>query len=208
MVNPVWKAESDTQLGRATMEELRKTFSELETNADKNDAVLQENLILKTSLGRTEFKKPLLATVLKKPPFSAYDSFILDVGSAEGVKLGQHVFTLGNIPIGEIAEVFGSNSRVRLYSSSGEKFQILIGPSAIEATAMGKGGGYFEVSLPRDTKIKVGDSVHIPALTDSFVGKVDGIASDPSEPFARIHFHQAVNIYEQRWVIIDTHVTD
>ncbi len=208
LVNPLWKIENDARLGTASREELQKTVTDLAANAGKNSALLMENETLKASLARMAVSKPLLATILKKPPFSAYDSFILDVGIDNGVKVGQHVFTLGNIPIGEIAEVIGNISRVKLYSSSGEKFEILIGPSNIEAAASGKGGGSFEVSLPRDTKIKIGDEVHIPSLFDSFVAVVDGIASDPSEPFTRILFHQPVNIYEQRWVIIDTHVSN
>jgi cell shape-determining protein MreC len=203
---PLWKADAEARLGNTSMEELRTSYADIAINTDKNNSLIAENDELKILLGRTTITKPLLATILKKPPFSAYDSFILDVGAPEGVAKGNRVYALGNIPIGQIAEVVGDTSRVSLYSSSGEKFDILIGPSQIEATAIGKGGGNFEVSLPRDTKIKKGDLVHIPALSDNFVGTVDGIVSAPSEPFAKILFHQPVNMYEGRFVIIDTHV--
>ncbi len=207
VVHPLWKAEADLRMGSATIEELRKTYAELENNEVKNNILLKENEELKAQFERTKAVRPLLATILKKPPFSAYDSLIIDVGVDEKVQKGNPVYLLGNIPAGEIEEVVGNTSRVKLYSSSGEKFDILIGPSRIEATAVGKGGGAFEVSLPRDTKIKKGDEVLVPSLNDSFVGVVDGIASEASEPFAKILFHQPINIYEQRWVIVDTHVT-
>jgi cell shape-determining protein MreC len=206
-VHPLWKAEADMRLGNTTMDELRKTYADMMANEAINNAVFKENDDLKTMLGRTKVEKPLLATILKKPPFTAYDSFILDVGTSEGVQVGNTVYALGNVPIGTIAEVIGNTSRVKLFSSSGEKFDILIGPSSIEATAEGKGGGYFEVSLPRDTKIKVGDQVLIPSIDSSYAATVDGIASEPSEPFAKVLFHQPVNMYEQRFVIVNTHVT-
>jgi cell shape-determining protein MreC len=204
VVNPLWKADLDARNGTLVREELERVFNELRDTSLKNDALFIENEALKAGLERVHVEKPVLGTIIKKPPYSAYDSYILDVGANEGIKEGQRVSTLSGIPIGEIAEVIGGISRVKLYSSFGEKFDVLIGPLNIEATAIGKGGGYFEVSLPRDTKIKKGDTVHIPTLTDSFVGTVDGLASEPSEPFAKLLFHQPVNIYEQRWVIIDT----
>lgn len=204
LVSPIWKADAEAKRGATSLEQLRTTYVELLNTTSQNDVLLTENKELKELLGRTTVSEPLLATILKKPPFSAYDSFILDVGGGEGIKVGNRVYAVGNIPIGEIEEVIGDTSRVRLYSTAGEKFDVLVGPSHIEATALGKGGGHFEVSLPRDTKIKQGDEVLVPSLGDSFVGTVDGIASEVSEPFAKILFHHPVNIYEQRWVIIDT----
>jgi cell shape-determining protein MreC len=206
IISPVWKADSDARLGTATIEQLTETYLQVSRNEALNSAVLKENEELKDSMSRTKVAKPVLATILKKPPYSAYDSFILDVGEKEGIVKGNRVYALGNIPIGVIAEVTGQTSQVQLYSSSGQKFDILIGPSHIEATAQGRGGGHFEVSLPRDTKIKKGDEVTIPTLSDSFIGIVDGVASEVSEPFAIILFHQPINLYEQRWVIVDTNV--
>jgi cell shape-determining protein MreC len=205
IISPLWKADRDAKLGATNMEELRSAYASMVSNRERENALQNENAELKSLMERTSLSKPLLATVLKKPPFSAYDSFILDVGESGGVKMGQTVYALGDIPIGRIGEVFAGTSRVLLYSSAGEQFDVLIGPSNIETQAVGKGGGHFEVSLPRDTKIVPGDKVHIPSLGNSFVGTVEGLASEPSEPFAKILFRQPFNLYEQRWVIIDTH---
>jgi cell shape-determining protein MreC len=205
MVYPIWKADNDARLGTVTIDELRRVYSEINGNGDKNNVLLKENEDLKAQLNRGVIMKPLLAAILKKPPFSAYDSFIIDVGEADGVQKGDRVYTLGSIPIGEITDVNGPISHVLLYSSAGQKFDILIGPSNIQATAIGKGGGSFEVSLPRDTKIKLGDSVQVPGLGTTYVGRVQGFASEPSEPFAKILFSQPINMYEQKWVVVDIH---
>lgn len=199
-VRPLWAADQ----GGTSIEQLRNVLAEQESNPAKDSALQKENDDLKVLLGRAGSPHLLLAAILKKPPFSAYDTLILDVGEDYHVKNGQKVYALGNIPIGEIAEVIGNTSKVRLYSSAGEKFAVSIGSSSIEATAIGKSGGYFEVSLPRDTKIAVGDTVVAPTLTHSFVGTVEAVASDPSEPFSKMLFRQPVNIYELRWVLVDT----
>ncbi len=173
----------------------------------KKDFLLKENEELKALLGRTVASHFTLAQILKKPPFSAYDIFIIDIGADKGVKKGDGVYvsldTVGNIAIGNIIEVNPTISRVRLYSSAGEKFDIFIGASHIEATATGKGGGTFEVVLPRDAKVVKGDAVSIPSLTDSFVGIVEENISDPSDPFATFLFRQPLNIYELKWVLVE-----
>lgn len=186
------------------IEELRKTLNELYVQIADDDILKQENDDLKKILGRVHTKSPLLATILKKPPFSAYDTFILDVGVQHKIKKGQKVYAFGDVIIGEIGDVIGNTSKVKLYSSAGEKFTVSVGSTNIETVAIGKGGGYFELSLPRGTKIIEGDSVVIPSLTSAFVGRVGAIVSDPSEPFLKVLFRQPLNIYELKWVIVDT----
>ncbi len=203
IVRPFWNIEQTIRHGDTPMDEFRVAVKTAEENFAKNDAVQKENDDLKFLLGRTKVSHLVVSTILKKPPFSAYDSFILDIGNDKGAQKGNKVFALGNIPVGEIAEVNGNTSKVRLYSSSGEKFDVLIGKNNISAVAIGKGGGYFEASLPRDTGIVKGDAVMIPALSDAFVGTVEDIIAEPSNPFSKILFHQPVNIYELRWVLVD-----
>lgn len=207
LARPFWNMEQDARYGDVSIEELQKTYTDLESSSIKNNALQKENQELKNLLGRTDTPHLLLATILKKPPFSAYDTLILDVGNQEHVEKGNKVYALGSIPIGEIVNVVANTSKVILYTSSGQKFSASIGSSSISTTVSGKGGGYFEASLPRDTRIGVGDTVLIPALTHAFVGTVEAIASEPSEPFSKVLFRQPINIYEQRWVLVDTSVT-
>ncbi|MDP3962278.1 MAG: rod shape-determining protein MreC, partial [bacterium] len=132
-----------------------------------------------------------------------YDVFILDIGDDKGLKKGDRVYARGDILIGEIAEVNGRTSKAKLYSSSGEKFGVLIGDKNIQATATGKGGGTFEIVLPHDTKIAVGDSVAVPDLTDSFFGNVEDVISEPTNPFSTVLFRQPINIYELKWLMVE-----
>lgn len=213
IASPFWNLEKTVMYeGKAiSIQNIIKENEELKKDSETNEARLievssieRENKALKEILGRKDLAKYVLTEILKKPPFSAYDVFIIDIGSDLGVKEKDKVYALGNIPIGEIAEVGKNISKVRLYSTNGEKLEVFIGDQNIQASAMGRGGGSFEASLPRDSKISVGDSVHIPSLGNSFIAKVEDIISEPSNPFSTILFKQPVNIYNLRWLVVET----
>lgn len=161
-----------------------------------------ENAELKKSLGRNIASSTVMAYIIKKPPYTAYDIYIIDIGKDENIKIGDKVFSIGNVLLGEVAEVNGNTSKVKLYSSYGEKFDITIGKN-IQATANGKGGGTFEVILPRDTQINEGDIVSSPNIHVSVFGIVRKIIIDPAKTFYTVLFSQPVNIYEQKIVLIE-----
>jgi hypothetical protein len=162
----------------------------------------KENKELKEQLGRPILKNSLLAYILKKPPFTVYDSFILDVGTNQGVAIGDKVYSFGDILIGEILEVSPSVSKVKLYSSYGEKYEVLIGEKNVQATATGRGGGSFEIVIPRDIKVAEDDSITIPNISNTVFGTIGEIIAEPARAFSTVIFSQPINIYEQKWVLI------
>lgn len=165
----------------------------------------KENSDLKYIMGRTSSSSSMvLAYIIKKPPFTAYDSYIIDIGKNNNIKIGNKVYAAGNVLLGEILEINNNFAKVKLYSSYGEKYDVLIGKNDIEAVATGKGGGSFEVVLPKESKIRINDTVTVPDLDVSVFGIVRGISIDPVRSFSTILFSQPVNIYEQRWVQIET----
>lgn len=164
--------------------------------------LLKENHELKATMHRNSSSTvPSLAFIVKKPPFTVFDSYIINIGDI-GAKVGDKVYVSGNVLVGEIVEKNGSYAKVKLYSSYGEKFDVLIGNNNIQASALGRGGGSFEAVLPKDVKIQVGDTVLIPDLTPSVFGIVKDVAIDSGRAFSTILFTQPVNIYEQKWVQI------
>ncbi len=166
----------------------------------------KENAYLQTVLLRNASSSPfLLAPIIKKPPFSAYDSYIVDVGKTDAVKVGNRVYAVGNVLLGEVVEKNGSFAKVKLYSSYGEKFDVSIGNNNIQTIATGQGGGSFQSILPKDVKIQVDDVVTIPELQVSIFGIVRSVDIQPARAFSTIFFSQPVNIYEQKWVLINTH---
>jgi cell shape-determining protein MreC len=162
----------------------------------------KENSELKEIIGRKISDNIIIAYILKKPPYTAYDSFIIDIGSRDNITIADKVYANGNILIGEIGEVLTSTSKVKLYSSYGEKYEILIGENNIQATATGRGGGSFETVIPRDVKVSEGDTIVIPDISGSVFGTVGKVISDPARAFSTVIFSQPINLYEQKFVQI------
>ena len=195
VASPFWKMEKNIREGTVYISpELQNaTIIELQ----------KENADLKKILDTRVSSSSIVAYILKKPPFSAYDTFIIDAGTDNGIQNGAKVYVMGKVIIGEISDATAFTSKVRLYSSFGEKYEVFIGKENIQATATGRGGGAFEAVLPRDVKIQEGDTVTIPHLSTTVFGVVRKIIADPARAFSTILFSQPINIYEQKWVEID-----
>ncbi len=165
------------------------------------EIVKKENDDLKSILNRNvNNKKLLLGVILVKPFFSAYDTLIIDIGTAEGLRVGDKVLADGVTFIGYVSEVYDNTSKVVLYSSSGEKIKVLIGANNIEKEAVGLGNGNFKIEIPREIDVKEGDSISIPSISSNIFGVVEKIVYKESDAFQNIIFKNSVNIAELKWV--------
>jgi rod shape-determining protein MreC len=166
-----------------------------------SSALKNENDDLKNILGRkNNNQKEILSAILAKPTFSPYDTLVIDVGSADGVSVGDEVLALGDSYIGYISEVYDNSSKVVLYSSSGETINVLIGSDKIEKTATGMGGGNFSLKAPADSGIKIGDPIIVPSISSNIFSAVEKIESKPTDSFETILFKNPVNISELEYV--------
>jgi cell shape-determining protein MreC len=208
---PLWKGEEAAMVGGERIfmskkdlaeenRQLRAKLMELEEKTVYAVQIERENTELKEILHRTSAKNALLAVILEKPPRTPYDTLIIDVGEKENITVGSKVTIGGNILIGQVAEVNGPTSKVRLYSTAGEKVDVRIGPSHIDTVATGRGHGDYEATLPREVKIAVGDHVVAPAITPLVFGNVVSIISDPASPFEKILFQVPFNLAELNFV--------
>jgi cell shape-determining protein MreC len=179
------------------------------TNASSSvQALLDENNQLKSLLNRPNGAKNLvMASVLRRPPGAGYDYLVVDVGSFDGVSMGNPVYSSGSIAIGQVVEANPHSSKVELYSSSKENYDILIGANHIPAIALGQGGGSFSTLISQESGVSVGDEVIIPAISSSPFGFVSAIISDPAQPFERILFESSVNPYQLEWLLVGVNST-
>lgn len=177
-------------------ETLKKEIRDISLKLLDRNLLYEENLLLKERHGRNGPGQTVVARVLAKPPRSLYDTLVIDVGSGEGVKGGEKVLYGDNIMIGEVVEVFEKTSKVRLFSSSGESINVTIGKHAVPALAVGMGGGNFEIKIPRDTPVSLGDSILAPSLMPHFLGVVEYIESKESDPFERILLKSPISPFE------------
>jgi len=164
--------------------------------------LLEENTQLKEALGRAPEGKAILAAVLKRPPLTAYDTMIVDVGEKDGVTLGDKVVIGGNNVIGDVAEVESLTSKVRLYSSNGIHTDVELGSTTIPTVAVGRGGGNFEATVPRDASVHQGDLITLPGARLQILGIVEDKTIDPARAFQTILFRTPFNMSEIKWLEI------
>ncbi len=185
-------------------EDLKTKLSEQETRMSNYNSVLDENLKIKEILGRKQEKADMiLSGILSKPNKSPYDTLVIDVGTNNGISVGQRVFALGNIPIGRVAEVYVNTAKVILYSNPGEKIEVIISGSDTFMQIVGRGGGNFEMILPRDFVLEKGTEVVFPGITPYAIGIVQTIISDPRDAFQKALLVSPVNIQELKFVEIE-----
>lgn len=182
-------------------ENLKARLLEQEGMILNHNSILDENNYLKDVLNRKNEKDNLLlAAILEKPNRSLYDTLIIDVGEDDGVSVGNLVFANGDLPIGRVSEIYGNSSKVVLFSSSGEKNSVVVNGSDVFMDLVGRGGGNFEMILPRDFVLEKGISVSIPGISNYLVAKVDAIISDPRDSFTKALLSSPVNIQESKFV--------
>jgi cell shape-determining protein MreC len=171
------------------------------------DAVNAENIALKEIFDRSSAqtnKNMILSAILSKPNQSAYDTLITDGGANLGIKIGDTVFAYGNIPIGRIGTVTPNSSTVILFSSSGEKTPAIISNGNVFYELIGRGGGNFEMLLPRDIFLQKGDQAIKPGIYPYVLALVESIISDPRDPFTKALLSSPVNIQELKFVEIES----
>lgn len=167
------------------------------------EALRKENDELKKVLGRNPDRPLLLARVLATPGSSPYDTLVIDVGSQDGIAKGMNVFTDGDFILGEITQVFLYSAVVTLYSTSGNEFTAIIGATSTPTTAYGVGGGNFRIILPKGIEVNLGDLVEVPALTPTYLGKVEAVVRPEGSSLQEIHIQWPLNVFALRHVYIE-----
>lgn len=175
----------------AENQELRKRLDILTAESADREMLRIENEELKTLLGRGNEEKIVYAAVIKRPPDSPYDTFILDAGSELGIKSGDTV-VFGSVVVGEIIEAGRGFSKAELFSSSGNSFQGVLG-SDVAIEAKGLGGGAFEALLPLGAEVFSGEPVVLPSISSRIFGSVQKIEEKREAGFKRILFAMPVN---------------
>jgi len=166
------------------------------------DILLQENELLKNSLGRKDTESFVFAKVLSKPPISPYDTLVLDIGSLDGVLLGSKVYLSSNVIIGLVKNVTSHTSLVELFSSSSQVNQLTVLRTGSSFSISGRGGGNLQIEVPKDTDIIWGDTFVYPDLKTSVLGTVYYIDSTSQGSFKTVYIRLFANIFEVSSVFV------
>jgi len=206
---------------------LNDKINNLEAENLLRKTLLEENILLKDMLNRkletnsgAEF---VLGVILSKPNAVPYDILVIDIGSLNGIKAEDKVFAYGNILIGQISEVYPKISKVRLFSTSGQKTSVILGLNQQELIgrtnsqsefvlgskdiyldALGRGGGNFEITVPYDFEVVKGDNALYPNIYPYIVGVVEDIIFDSRDPFKKVLLRSPINFQELKFIQVET----
>lgn len=186
----------------AKNEELLNQLGEYEAEMSNYNTLLAENNSLKEILGRSGQADFILGSILSKPNKSAYDTLVIDLGEKDGIVVGDEVFALGDIPIGRIDQVYSNTSKAVLYSTAGEKKEVVVGEKNVYLEAVGRGGGNFEINIPRNLELTPGTEAVLPGIFPYTLARVETIISDPRDSFSKALLVSPVNIAELKFVEI------
>jgi cell shape-determining protein MreC len=183
------------------------------------DSVVTDEASLKEILNRKDPKAIMtMATILSKPNQSPYDTLLIDAGITEGIKVGDIVFALGDVPIGRISDIYPNSSKVILFSNPGETTQAIISLPPIVSSPnesastdaslggnifvqiVGRGGGNFEMVMPKDFVLQQGGQAVLPGIDSYVLAIVQKVISDPRNPFTKVLLASPVNIQKLKFV--------
>lgn len=190
---------------------LRQKVVELTAFSADRDVLADENRNLKFLLGRKDGStstkqipksKNILGVIKEGPANTPFDTFIVDVGTENGVAIDDKVL-YGNLIIGKVVDVGDLFAKIELFSSPGNTFSGTIQGTKIKVDAKGLGGGMFEVLVPEGVPTKVGDGLVLSSISTKVFGIVKSIEDRQSEGFKRLLFTLPVNPNQISNVLIE-----
>lgn len=200
-----WRAAAPVLRGREALSggeaaRLRDELARADALLADRGLLYKENLDLKARLGRADAPEPgVVAAVLQSPPWTPYDTLLIDAGRAQGIAVGDYVSAGGATRIGKIIEVYAKSARVELLSAPGASYQALLG-GALPLAVEGQGGGSMLALVPRGTPVEVGDTVSFPGVFGGVAASVSAIDEREGESFVSIYMHLPVNPAHLRFV--------
>jgi cell shape-determining protein MreC len=214
---PVWRMRSALAQGIVSTTRRLMSREELETeNArlrEENarlsirgalyDELMADVVRLESLAGRAPAgERRIVGHVLASPSASPYDSFLIDIGSADGIARGDRVIFDDSIELGFIDLVTDHSARVSLLSSPGAKHEVYIGTVSARLEAIGQGGGMFIVKAPKELRISASDAV-MSAGTREAIALVHAVEAGDSDAFQTVYAVMPVNLFETREVLVE-----
>lgn len=191
------------QASARKIEELTTKLYEQESALATLALLQKENRELKELFGRTPQDPGILASVIALPSQSLYSTLVLDAGFEQGVEVGMVVSAFDATELGVIDSVTKDQSIVRLYSSPGTEIAgTIVGASDTTVKLIGRGGGEYEVRIPRELVFDPGMLIITQSVFPKPLAQIEHISTDPRDPFQRILAKTPVNIENTRWVTI------
>lgn len=206
----VWVRESPgvlpTYLRQRSALQAEKEAMQAEIDAQKGlgltvETLAEENIALRAAMGES-VEPRLLARVVGRPPFLAYDRLQIDKGSEDSVGVGAPVFVGRGVVIGSVVEVGPNYSFVELVTAPGFQSTVYLPSSALVATMEGQGGGVGRVRYPQGIIVEPGDLVVGLAYESGVFGQVNAVVGESTQPEQYAFVPLPVPIQSLRYVTV------
>ncbi|MCX8015980.1 MAG: rod shape-determining protein MreC [Patescibacteria group bacterium] len=160
-----------------------------------------ENELLKDALQLKKSKNLnfVLANIVGRSPLNFSQTFIIDKGEEDGIKVGQIIVWAGKTLVGEVIDVSKSFSTARAITDSDFKAAVFVGEKKSEG--LFKGNGFLEPRIdliPVKEEINAGDVVYTSGLDNKFIknlyiGEVEEAVKPAGKVFQEIKVKPAVD---------------
>jgi cell shape-determining protein MreC len=180
---------------------LQESVERLHAAALERDSLAAERDALAAELhvpGREE--TTVTATVLLRPPQTAFDSLVLGAGAREGVAIGDPVLAQG-MPVGVIVETRGKTSVATLFSAPESRLAVTVGSATAEA--VGQGDGRYSVEVPTQLAPATGTPVLSVAHAGKPIGFVAAVVPGEGEATVEALISLPVDLSRARYLSID-----
>ncbi len=150
----------------------------------------RENIKLQKALGVNGKTRLIPANVIFGGGYLFSDSILINQGENAGIKIGDLITYQNKILIGQVVEIGADWSKAVLLGRVGDKIILRqdapenIQFAPIEAT--GRGGGEFQVEMPADVNLKIGDIFRSAENPEYIAGVVDKISSEFGGQFKEV----------------------
>ena len=182
---------------------LQDEVASLQLKVADYDILSKENDDLKAELGRSGKNARIISSVLSRPPFSPFDTLVIDVGTSGGVGIGDKVYLSDNMIVGTVANTTANTSLVALFSSGNNKQQATLSRTGASFELVGLGGSNFKLEVPKDTDIIWGDSFMYPGLSSALLGNVYYIDTNSQSSFKTIYLRLPINVFSSKYVFVE-----
>ncbi len=145
--------------------------------------------------------KGITAPIISSFTVSAYGTFLIGAGKAEGVQSGALVLSDGGFVVGTVLDVQQSSSLVSEIFRAGESIDVHAG--SIPITLAGRGGGNAIGMAPRGSLIATGTAVTAQSALGKPVGLVEHVEGDMSSASTAVYVRTPVNFTELQFVYVE-----
>jgi len=167
---------------QADVERLEAELATSATTETSFSRLLQENMQLRSMARVGGEEERLVARVLARPDYLAYDLLQIDKGSLDGILVGAPVYTGVDSVVGLVVHTTPHYAFVDLFTSPGFLSTAYIFGPNVFAPIEGIGGGVARVKLPQGVPIAEGQLVILPGVSNGVYGEIVSIVNEPTQP--------------------------